>query len=245
MLRANIVIIIDISKFNLKFFLKFFASVGLLAYTGLCPLLNFATGYTRHIILYDFTFGHIVYLFYKKQVVLTFTVWSSIHFIKTTSLIYYLIQITMDKQTAKSILQSRSVISTTGKFTVKVTSVTNGYIRTNKDGSTSVVDIVNFAAMTNYQAQQALEAYKAGNYAEATRSSLSTSRLSGQYVPVKGEIVDIEVSSRYSDTAEADILVVDAIIQRQAVAAAKFSLDDEEETSEAELETTNAEAALI
>lgn len=138
----------------------------------------------------------------------------------------------MDQLSAKQILQSRAVISTVGKFTVRVTNVTHGHIRENGQ----VVNIVNFAAMTAFQAQAALAAYKAGNYEEATQKSLSTSQLSGQYTPTKGEIVDIEVAEHFSDNVGENILVVSAIIKRQAEQAHKFSLDDVEESAPVETE---------
>lgn len=147
----------------------------------------------------------------------------------------------MDKSNAKQILESRSVISKTGKFTLRVTNVTYGHQRLNKDGSTTTVDIVNFNAMTAFQAQQAVEAFKQGEYEEATRRSLSTSLLNGMYVPTKGEIVDVEIEEIYSDKAEANILVVQSVIKRQAESTSKFSLDALEE----EVEAPAKEAKLV
>jgi len=145
----------------------------------------------------------------------------------------------MDQSSAKQILQSRAVISTPGKFTVKVTSVTHNHMRDNGQ----LVNIVNFAAMTAFQAQQAKEAYKAGDFEAATRRALSSSVLDRQYTPVKGETVDIEVEEIYSDNAEANILVVASIIPRQATKASKFSLDFDEE--EVEAEAGAASASLV
>lgn len=140
----------------------------------------------------------------------------------------------MEKLQAKQILESRVVISKPGKYSVNVTNVTYGHQRTNKDGSTTSVDIVNFAAMTAYQAGQALEAFKEGDYVKATNNSLSTSRLDGQFVPVKGERVDIEVEQIWSENQQANILVVSQIIPRQAQTASKFKLALDEETVTAE-----------
>lgn len=145
----------------------------------------------------------------------------------------------MDKLSAKQILQSRDVISTTGKYTVKVTSVTHNHQRDN--GQT--VNIVNFAAMTAFQKEQAVKAYKAGDFEEATRKALSSSVLDRQYTPVKGEIVDIEVGEIYSDNAKANVLVVNSIIPRQATKATKFSFDFDEEEVEEEVEAGAAAAS--
>lgn len=152
----------------------------------------------------------------------------------------------MDKQSAKQILQSRSVISKVGKYTVKVTSVTNGHVR-ESDGR--VIDIVNFNCMTGYQASQALASFKAGEYEEATaRTAMSTSVLDRQYCPLKGEIVDIEVGEIYSEKAESNILVVTSIVPRQAEAPKKFSLDfedDADEQEEAPAESKAKQGALV
>jgi len=148
----------------------------------------------------------------------------------------------LSKEQAKQILESRVVISRPGKFTAKVTNVTYGHNRTNKDGSTTVVDIVNFAAMTAYQSQQAVAKFKEGDYDGAASNSLSTSVLNGQYSPAKGEIVDIEVSEMYSENVDANILVVSSIVPRRAEQASTFKLGiDEEET----VTTGSREASLV
>lgn len=138
----------------------------------------------------------------------------------------------MEKLQAKQILESRSVINKPGKYSVNVTNVTYGHQRKNKDGSYTTVDIVNFAAMTSYQSEQAIQAYKEGDYEKATNNSLSTSRLDGQFVPVKGERVDIEVEQIWSENQQANILVVSQIIPRQAQTASKFKLTEEEVSEE-------------
>lgn len=135
----------------------------------------------------------------------------------------------LTKSEAKQILESRVLVPRPGKFTVKVTNVTYGHQRSNKDGSTSVVDIVNFAAMTPYQAQQAREKFIAGEFDEAANNSLSTSLLSGQFVPSKGEIVDVEISEMYSENVKENILVVSSIVPRRAEKASSFKLGLEEE----------------
>lgn len=137
----------------------------------------------------------------------------------------------MEKQTAIQILKSRVLIPSAGKYTVKCTT-TNPFMR--EDGT--MVNIVNFNALTPYQADLAKKAFQAGDYEGATGkgTSLSTSQLNGQYVPSKGEIVDIEVGEIYSENAEANILVVTSIVPRKAVVAKAFSFDELEEPVQAE-----------
>ena len=139
----------------------------------------------------------------------------------------------MEKQTAIQILKSRVLIPSAGKYTVKATSV-NPHMR--EDGT--MVTIVNFNAVTPYQADLAKKAFAAGDYDAAIGkgTSMSTSQLNGQYVPSKGEIVDIEVGEIYSENAEANILVVTSIVPRKAVVAKAFSFDEMlEEVEEPEI----------
>lgn len=138
----------------------------------------------------------------------------------------------MDKQTAMQILQSRVVINQEGKYTVKVTS-TNVYT----DPDTGVTrTIVNFNAMTPYNASVALKAFQEGDYDAATGkgTSMSASQLKGQFVPSKGETVDVEVVDYITKDGEATF-VVSSIIARQAKKAQAFSLEAiaQEEPAEA------------
>lgn len=126
----------------------------------------------------------------------------------------------LSQEQALQILQSRSLITEAGKYTVKTTSTTP-IIRDN--GQT--VTIVNFSAMTTYHAQKAIEAYNEGKYDDCTNgTSLSASQLEGQFVPSKGETVDIEVGEHVNKDG-VTILVVTSIVQRKAVQAKKFSLE--------------------
>lgn len=130
------------------------------------------------------------------------------------------------KETALNILNSRSLISEAGKYTAKCTSV-NPYTR----DSGQQTYIVNFNCMTNYHANIAKKAFKAGDYDEAiNNTSLTASQLEGMYVPVKGETVDIEVGEFVNKDGQT-MLVVNSIIARKAVQAKKFSMsfDDEDE----------------
>ena len=138
------------------------------------------------------------------------------------------------KEVALNILQSRSVVSEPGKYTVKVTSV-NPFTRDNEDGSQTNTHIVNFNCMTQFQASQATKAFKEADYESAINStSMTASQLSGQYVPSKGETVDIEVRTHLNKDG-VEILVVDSIIARKAVTSKKFSLVLEEEPVEEEI----------
>lgn len=131
----------------------------------------------------------------------------------------------MEKATALSILQTRVLIPSVGKFTVKATSV-NPIIRENG----TQVTIVNFNAMTAYGADLAKKAFKAGDYEASVGkgTSLSASQLNGMFVPSKGEIVDIEVSEHVNKEG-VTILVVSSIVPRKAIVAKAFSFDLDEE----------------
>lgn len=131
----------------------------------------------------------------------------------------------LDKKSAVQILNSRSLIHSAGKFTVKATSV-SPFQR--EDGT--LVQIVNFNAMTAYQLGQSKEAFAEGDYDSACNFNMSASQLQGRYVPAKGETVDIEVVD-FINKDGVSILVVDSIIPRKATAATRinFSLDEEEE----------------
>ena len=128
---------------------------------------------------------------------------------------------------ALNILNSRSLITEAGKYRVKVTSASPF---TREDGTQTT--IVNFAAMTQFHAQKAIKAYKEGNYEDAVNgTSITASQLNGQYVPSKGETVDIMVED-FVNKDNINILVVSSIIPIKAVTAKKFSLSLEEELVE-------------
>lgn len=135
----------------------------------------------------------------------------------------------ISKETAFNILQSRSLVAEPGKFTAKVTSA-NPFPRA--DGTQTT--IVNFNLMSPYQADLAIKAFKAGDFAGAiNNTSLTASQLSGQYVPSKGETVDVEVRNHVNKNG-ITMLVIDSIIERKAVQARKFTMVLEEEVVEAE-----------
>lgn len=125
----------------------------------------------------------------------------------------------IDKKTALQILNSRVQITEAGKWTAKVS---NTHVFTPEEGQSRT--IVNFAAMTSYHVQEALKALKADEFDKATNFSMSASQLQGQYVPQKGETVDIEVVEHENKAGET-ILVVSSIIPRVAKAAKKVSFE--------------------
>ncbi len=135
----------------------------------------------------------------------------------------------MERLTAKQILESRVLIHSAGKYTCKVTSV-NPYTDPETGNSRT---IVNFNAMTPYNASQATKAFKEGDYEASVGkgTSMSASQLNGQYIPSKGEIVDIEVVDYVTKDGE-NTIVVNTIVPRKAVAAKAFSLSLEEEEVE-------------
>lgn len=126
------------------------------------------------------------------------------------------------RESALQILNSRTVAPAAGKYTVKATNVVP-YIR--PDGTQ--VSIVNFNIMTPYHASEATKAFKEGDYEKSVaNTTMTASQLSGMYVPVKGEIVDIEVSD-YTTKDGHETLVVSSIVPRKAVKAVAFSLVEE------------------
>lgn len=132
----------------------------------------------------------------------------------------------MDKQQAKQILSNRVLIPSEGKYTVKVTG-TSPFMR-----GEQATTIVNFAAMTPWQVNKAKEKFNSGNFQEATNTNLTASQLPGQYVPAKGETVDIEVSEIENNDG-VKILVVSGIVPRVAQKASAITAfdDDEEEVA--------------
>ncbi len=112
----------------------------------------------------------------------------------------------MNKQDAISILNSRINITTPGKHRVKVTNC-NPFSKTLSNG-TQVVAIANFGAMTPYQKQQAIVDIQAGQWDKALNHNLSLSIRNTDYMPAKGERVDIDVEYVTTSTGEQALLVV-------------------------------------
>lgn len=144
---------------------------------------------------------------------------------------------TITKETALGLINSKLVISSEGKFRVKVTNC-NDFYRQGQYSNT--VAICNFNAMTPYQRQQAIVAGKEGRYNDAANYNLNLSIREGQYKPAKGEIVDIVVEyvalkdkSTGLPTGEQALLVT-SLSPIQAIKATKganVSFDDFDEVS--------------
>ena len=120
---------------------------------------------------------------------------------------------TLSQESAEKILSSKRVITSPGKYTVKVTSVTE-FI---KD---QTVAIVNFDVMNAFQQGQAEELYAAGDFQGACNQGLSMSLRALDYTPSPTERVDIEVEEITLKSGE-KALMAQAIIPRKAVALKK------------------------
>jgi hypothetical protein len=91
---------------------------------------------------------------------------------------------TVDKNFAARILNSRIKIKSPGEIkSVMVTSVTP------YDGK----HIVNFKCMSIDQVKKAQKHFAAGEYQDAVNTNLSTSVLEGQFLPQKGQYVDLTI----------------------------------------------------
>lgn len=159
----------------------------------------------------------------------------------------------MKKESAIQILNSRKLISTVGKFTIKVASVSNPIYNEDKQVTTN---IVNFAAMTPFQVEKANELFKEANslakqgdlvgaeelYQKATNSTITMSVLEGRYLPTKGEIVDVEIGHHINKEGE-KILIVEAIVPRKAAVASTIKFNFEEDEAGETAGTTTDETA--
>lgn len=142
----------------------------------------------------------------------------------------------LTKESAKQIIGSRKQVSGPGKYQLKVTSATN---YTREDGTP--VKILNFNAMTAYHVSQAVAAIKEKDWTKATNQALSaTQRLGVDFIPEKGEIVDVIVEERVIKSGpEAGnlglfVTAVQALKTSAATAVNLNSLFDEEEGAENE-----------
>jgi hypothetical protein len=126
----------------------------------------------------------------------------------------------VDKQLAKQILNSRIFVDTPGKYAVKVTNVTP---YTREDGTETHIVSVN--AMTQYQKTQAIAALKVEDYDAATNTNMSGSVLDRQYCPSKGEIVHMNVQEIVNNDG-VRILVVQSFSEIPVKTATKTNFDD-------------------
>ena len=138
----------------------------------------------------------------------------------------------LTKERAGKILQSRGIITEAGKYTVRVTNC-NMLVNPQIRDEVTTVAIANFGAMNPYQAQQAKKHYSEGNFSAATNQSLSLGIRDNDYLPSKGETVDIMVEyvALKKDgelTGERALLVTSLTPIKAKEVVAKFSLESEE-----------------
>ena len=146
----------------------------------------------------------------------------------------------MEKLTAIQILNSRSLLTEVGvEYPVKVTNVTPF----NREDGTSV-NILNFNAMTPWQAAQAKLALKAGEYQEATNFNISSSsRVGIDFTPVKGQNVYITLAEIKSKSEpDTTILVVQSVRALDKAKGRTLSFDDVEEAPMEEVAAPVADA---
>jgi hypothetical protein len=140
----------------------------------------------------------------------------------------------MEKELAVSILSSRSLVTTSGKKEgVKVENVSF------KEKETALgrnqVAIVNLSAMTRYQVAKAKSLFTQGEFQEATNQRMSFGVLEGDYVPTKGELVDIQVIEKDNKDGIASLFISKIIpMKAEKLSKVNFSFDEEEGTEIAE-----------
>jgi hypothetical protein len=120
----------------------------------------------------------------------------------------------MLKQDAISILNSRASITAPTKYTLKVTNV--GSINKVLPNGTIIVGIANFNAMSPEHYAKASELMKAGEYQQACNQNFSASIRSTDYMPTKGEIVDVQIGHVLNREGK-EILAVTSITPIRAV----------------------------
>lgn len=128
----------------------------------------------------------------------------------------------MEKLNAINILKSRKLITGPGKFTAKVTSVTS-YHRSNENGPDQVA-IVNFNIMTPYHKEMVETLFAQGDYQAAVNQNLSASIRQGDYLPVKGESVDIIVEEITTNKGTEGLFVTGPCIPKRAEIPMSFNI---------------------
>ena len=152
--------------------------------------------------------------------------------INTRNIIHNIMRLT--KESALAIIQSRTLITGPGKYSVKVTSVTP-YVK----GDT--VAIINVSAMNSFQANAAAEQFKAGDYDGAANNNLSSSARANDYIPSKGEFVNIQVEEVDTKSGDKALLIV-SMTEQKAASAGKvnfLSLIGEEAPAEEAVATSS------
>lgn len=146
----------------------------------------------------------------------------------------------MEKDNAIKIFNSRKLITGPGKFNLKVTSTTPFQ---REDGT--LVQITNYAAMTPYQLTEAKRLGKEGNWEEATQNSLSSSqRIGKDYLPAKGELVDVVVD-HIINKEDIEILAVVGVTAMKTTKATSINFEDAEVEEESLVEASNEQPAGV
>ena len=130
----------------------------------------------------------------------------------------------LTKENAERILESRKVISSTGKYELKVTNVTP-YVRDLGNGMKQVA-IANLSAMTEYHAGEAISDFNDEMYQAATNHTMSISVRERDYMPAKGEVLECSIIEVFSANVQEDILVVGSYKGQPVKKAQKFSFGD-------------------
>ena len=97
----------------------------------------------------------------------------------------------LERDTALRIISSKANIAEPGIYKVKCTNVTP-YVRERANGATQIA-IANFNAKTLYHESVAATLFAQGDYDQAANQGLSLSILEGQFLPIKGQHVEIVV----------------------------------------------------
>jgi hypothetical protein len=126
----------------------------------------------------------------------------------------------LTQQDASKIINSRSLVLGPGKYQVKVTSITP-YLHNER----GLVHICNFNAMTSYHLEKAKEFGAQGEIQEAVKQNLTASqRDKVDYVPLKGEMVEIFVEEVTTKSGETGLFVT-SLTAIQATKTARVSVD--------------------
>jgi len=145
----------------------------------------------------------------------------------------------LTKENAERILESRMVITSTGKYELKVTNVTP-FERDLGNGMKQVA-IANLSAMTEYHAEEAVSDFNNEMYQNATNHTMSISVRERDYMPAKGEILTCSVIEVFSKNVQQDILVVGAYKGQPVKKAAKFSFANALNDARPRVEITSGE----
>lgn len=130
-------------------------------------------------------------------------------------------------------LSKRPVITSAGKYTVKVNSCQD-FSKVSEDGRTITVAIANFNIMNAFQAGKAKELLMSGDTNGALNQNLSLGIRSTDFRPAKGETVNIIVEEIVTKSGETALLATSVMeIQAKTVSTTfDFSMDEVAETED-------------